>query len=260
MCLAAGEAAADSLVPPVHSLSCGAPNRGRLAHGIKMPASGEGFVVPARWRKRNHLYGTQELVSLIERAARKVVRKYPGSLLGVSDLSQKGGGTLYNHASHQSGRDADLHYYAMDRQHRPFRPDDNMPYYMYSGRSVWARATGRIPERFFDLKRNWAFVKVLLADRTATVTHIFMSWRIREWLLKYAKAQGEPSSLIKRAAKIIKPQREHNDHMHVRIACPSHGLHLGRCRQENWPVPRRARKKKHVRLHYWLPCPRNNNS
>jgi len=260
----ANEAHAERLVLSNRSVSCGAANRGKLNNGVRLPAKGAGYVIPGHWLKRNYRYGSQQLVSLIKRAARTVARSHPGAILGVSDLSKKNGGTLYNHQSHQSGRDVDLHYYAVDRKNRPFMPDKYMPHYLYNGRAVYARKMGRVPERFFDLARNWAFVKALLTDRSANVTHIFASYQIKSWLLKYAKQKRASRALISRMHKVIMQPSDsgaHNDHMHVRVGCSHTDIRLGHCRRDNWPTSHlRKRRKGKIRLHYWRKCPSKTNS
>ncbi len=265
LCFAATEARAERMVLTNRTTSCGAANRGKLSNGVRLPHKGVGYVIPKIWRKRNYRYGTREMINMITRAARRVAQRYPGAMLGVADISKKNGGTLYNHRSHQSGRDVDLHYYAVDRKNRPFFPDKFMPYYMYNGRAVYAKMPGyvRIKERFFDLKRNWAFVKEILSDPTVTVTHIFASYQIKKWLLKYAKQQRENAALISRATKVImqpSDSKNHNDHMHVRISCTAHDVRTGRCLTRNWPTPRRLIGKKRIRLYYWRSCPAGNNS
>lgn len=267
----AGAASADSAVrteevelPRAGSVSCGAANRGKLARGVRLPARGPGYVIPEHWRKRHYNYGTRELVGLLQRAARRVATLHPGAVLGVADLSKKGGGTLYNHRSHQSGRDVDLHYYALDRKNRPLRPDRWMPYYLWDGRAIYAKQpyAVRVRERFFDLARNWALVRELLTDKRANVTHIFASYQIKKWLLDYAKRIKEPPALIGRAVKLIMqpPGSPHNDHMHVRIGCPPEDVRAGLCRDENWPTPARLLKKKRPRLYYHWACPKKPNT
>src|SRR5262249_7532585 len=94
------------------SISMGSFNHGALRRGARLPVRGPGYVVPALWATRGTQYGTDELVAAIERVAKRVAREWPGALLGLGDLSQKGGGDSVLHRSHENGRDADLIYYA----------------------------------------------------------------------------------------------------------------------------------------------------
>lgn len=234
-----------------NSISCGSANRGALREAAEVPQTGHGFVIPDPWWSRGYRYGTDELVGLIKRAAAAVDLQHPGSTLGVADLSRSEGGALPGHRSHQSGRDADLIFYAMDPAGQPFHPDEHMPYFTYTGRAHYAKAphwARGIPERYFDLARNWALVKALMNDREAQVEHIFVSRRIRRWLLDYAERIGEPEYLVKRAAVLLRrpPLGGHNDHMHIRVACPADDAALGRCK--NGIVRKPGRRKFYSRV------------
>lgn len=235
-----------------NSISCGTANRGSLRNVAEMPRSGVGFEIPDPWWQRGHRYGTTELVGLIVRAASAVEAGHPGGILGVGDLSREQGGALPGHRSHQSGRDVDLIYYALDRDSRPFRPDAYMAFYTYTGRAYYARAphwTRDIPERYFDLARNWALVKAMLLDTQAQVEHIFVSRRVRRWILDYARHVGESEELVRRASSVLKlpaGTEGHNDHMHVRVACSADDELLGRCK--NGISSRGGRRKFYSRV------------
>jgi penicillin-insensitive murein endopeptidase len=231
-----------------NSVSCGAANRGALFGAVLLPREGVGYVTPEPWWSRGRRYGTGELVGLIMRAAATVEQHHPGSLLGVADLSVENGGVIAGHRSHQSGRDVDLVFYALDPAGSPFPPDQHMAYYGRSGAGQYARAPSfsrEIAERYFDLARNWALVRALLTDPESEVEHIFVSSRVRRWLLDYARQIGEPEDLVMRAARVLRRPKGvdgHNDHMHVRVRCSQDDEELGECRNENARRPRRARR------------------
>jgi penicillin-insensitive murein DD-endopeptidase len=247
----AAPAAADPAAPTARSLSCGATNRGALAGARALPDSGQGYVAPEPWRSRRLRYATDELVGLIERAAAQVAREHAGAVLGVADLSAERGGAVARHASHQSGRDADLIYYAIDRAGDPFHPDHHMAFYGADGRATSAESpepASAIGERFFDLPRNWALVAALAADPDVRVTRIFVSRRVREWLLAYARAAEVPADILSRAESVLYTARDagtHQDHMHVRIACSAEDVAHGRCADESAAPPRRRRGRRH---------------
>jgi penicillin-insensitive murein endopeptidase len=229
---------------PVDSVSIGLVNRGALSDARELPVEGSGYVVPEPWRSRGLRYGTDELVRLVTRAAARVAREQPGGQLAVADLSKEHGGTAANHRSHQSGRDVDLVFYALSRDGSPLAPDGRMPGYSPDGRASERR--GR--ERYFDLPRNWALVRALLEDREATVIHIFVSRRVRSWLLAYAQVSGEPAALVERASHILSRPTDvggHNDHMHVRIACGSDDVTLGGCGER---LAEQHRERGYIRL------------
>jgi len=238
-----------------NSVSCGAANRGALSEAATLPRSGPGFTTPEPWWSRGHRHGTDELIGLITRAAALVDKQYPGGILGVADMSKRDGGALAGHRSHQSGRDADLIYYALDPQGQPFTPDEHMAYYSYSGRARYAKApefARNISERYFDMARNWALVKALVTDDQAPVEHIFVSDRIRTWLLRYADGAGEPKEIIDRARRLLKRPQDtggHNDHMHIRVSCTADDEALGRCKNGI------ARKRGHKKFYSRVRCP-----
>lgn len=127
-------------MPSVGSMSCSAASRGALFNGLRLPESSRGFHTPREWYQRGHRYGSDTLVNLLVRAAATVTRQFPGSVLGVGDLSRAGGGSLGGHRSHQSGRDVDLHFYALDPKGRPMSPDNHMAIFSQNGRATRARA------------------------------------------------------------------------------------------------------------------------
>jgi penicillin-insensitive murein endopeptidase len=239
------------------SVSCGSTNRGALSDAAMLPDEGFGYVMAEPWRSRESRYGTRELVSLIQRTSAAVAQEHKGSKLSVADLSKEQGGPIASHRSHQNGRDVDLIYYAMDAEGQPFYPDSHMAYYSSRGQATYAKAptfVKDIPERYFDLARNWSLVRNLMLDTEVEVEHIFVSHRVKRWLLRYAQEIEEPEEIWKAANKLLHPPRGvrgHNDHMHVRIACSEDDKATGRCRTASAPKPKRARK-----WHRYMVCPR----
>lgn len=237
--VAAPGAAAEELALPtsvVHAVSRGATNRGRIIDGATLAPVGVAHFIPEPWRARGTNHGTDELVGAIERASLAVRAIRPGAILGVGDLSKPGGGRLTGHRSHQSGRDADLHYYALDASGAALPPDGHFPVYTSTGKATYARApewNRNIVERYFDLGSNWVLVRALLTDPHAKVERIFVSWRIEKWLLAYAETIGEDAQVIEAARTALHQPSDsdaHDDHMHVRIACCDTDRALGRCR------------------------------
>ena len=244
--------ASDRGAPAPRSLSCGAVNRGALAGARALAARGPGFVTPEPWLVRGLRFGTAELVGLVERAASRVARQHPGAELAVADLSAEEGGAVARHRSHQSGRDVDLIYYAIDRTGAPLPNDGHMAMFGLDGRATHAESpepAPRIEERFFDMARNWALVAALVSDPDVRVDRIFVSRRVRDWLLAYARAAGAPEPLVARAAAVLAYPGDgngHADHMHVRIACSAADQAEGRC--SDAPAPRRRRDKWRTRV------------
>jgi penicillin-insensitive murein endopeptidase len=238
------------------SVSCGSTNRGALGNPAMLPMRGPGFIMAEPWRSRGSSFGTAELVSLIQRSSWAVALAHEGSQLSVADLSNKQGGAIAQHRSHQNGRDVDLIYYAMDKEGNPFYPDSHMAYYTSEGQATYAKAPNfakNIPIRYFDLKRNWSLIRHLMLDTEVEVEFIFVSGRVKRWLLRYATELEESQELIKKVTRLLhvpKGTGGHNDHMHVRITCSADDIEEGRCRTASARKPRRASK-----WHRIMACP-----
>ena len=217
------------------TVSVGTHSRGALRHGVTLPASGDGYVIPQRWRDRKRSYGTAELVKLLVRAARRVHREHPGGTLGVADLSPVGGGSTPEHRSHHSGRDVDLIFYMTDHKGKPIAPRA-MIHFDKKGYSVPAEpaAAGAVPEepgqpapvvkekKRLDVVRNWALVRALITDPKVPVQWVFVGRPIIRLLLNHARKIKEPEALITRASILLHQpgdSQNHMDHYHVRIYC-----------------------------------------
>lgn len=196
--------------------SVGAPNQGRLEHGAHLDTAPHLRIVPF-YADEDVRWGLPTLVGLVDRAGRRVAKRFPGAVLSVGDLSRRRGGDVDRHHSHESGRDVDLGFYALDRRGKPLLADRFVPF-TPDGVSV-AVAGAR-----FDDARNWELVAALVGDPAARVSHIFVSAGIRARLLRYAERSGASAALRARAAeRMVQPRRSsmHDDHFHVRISCPS---------------------------------------
>jgi penicillin-insensitive murein endopeptidase len=197
---------------PKGSHSIGAPNGGKLAQGEKLTANRSVEV-----RGGGHAYGTPDLVKVLKRAAAKVRKQRKGSVLFVGDLSAKRGGPLFGHNSHQSGRDADVGFYMKHDDGKQVNPHRFVPF----GSDGRAR-DGAIVR--FDDERNWMFVEALITDPKVDVRYVFISMGLRKRLLTYAaqKKKVSPDIYAKAAAALMSPSDVdvHDDHFHVRIACP----------------------------------------
>lgn len=244
------------------SISSGTHSRGVLRHPSALPFRGVGYDVPPTWRARSRNYGTDELVRLLERVARKVRHQKRGGILGIADLSPLGGGPTPEHHSHHSGRDVDLIPYATDLKGRPL-PPVAMIHFDGDGMSVPPAASAPstkpsakdsasssepaeamkaeappasapagppLHPRRFDLARNWALVKALVTDPEVPVQWIFIGRKLNRLLIRYAKRKREPPELIVRALRVMRQPGDaspHTDHFHVRIFCAPSDRKLG---------------------------------
>lgn len=216
--------------PPSYSL--GYANAGSLANAVRLVEDERIRYLPGR----PHHHGTEELVAMLRRASTAVARDFPGSRLTVGDMSDHDGGPIGHHASHQSGRDVDIAFYARDARGRPRVLDD---YVSFNGRGL-PIAGG--PWRF-DVARNWALVAALLEDPAVRVEHIFVSTPLRALLIAHARSINARPMLLVRAQLVMHQPTHalpHSNHFHVRIACPSGDA---QCVEGVRPPPRARRRR-----------------
>lgn len=197
------------------SRSTGAPWQGRLTRGVKLEPSDTVRYV-TEYASTGHFYATWELVQLIQRAAHRVAVKFPGAKLSVGELSAQGGGDLPGHASHENGRDADVGFYMLDAQGRPYSP--------YAFANFDGRGKGLSPNQglSFDTVRNWELLSRLITDGDARVQFVFVAPAIKQLLLTHAKASHVSDAILQRAARVmVRPNEKHphGNHFHVRVYC-----------------------------------------
>ncbi|AKT36543.1 penicillin-insensitive murein endopeptidase [Chondromyces crocatus] len=208
---------------PKGSMSLGAPNRGQLQGGQRLRSTRHLEVRPGA-----RTWGVPQLVQALQRAATSVNKKFGHSVLLVGDLSKQGGGELDGHRSHQTGRDADLGFYATNSRGKPIQLKRFVAFDGAGesrGTPSWAR---------FDDARNWALVQALLEDRNVNIRYLIVSSGLRTRLLAHAARKKVPKELLDRAlATLISPKdSSHDDHFHIRIGCPE--TMRGTCIEESF--------------------------
>jgi penicillin-insensitive murein DD-endopeptidase len=191
--------------------SIGAPNRGQLRNGARLRPTKH-----MRIREGARTWGMPSLIRLLRRTATEVAKKHRGSTLLVGDLSAKRGGPIEGHTSHQSGRDVDIAFFVANSKGKPVPVKRFIPFDANGNGTdrTWAR---------FDDARNWTLVEALLSDEEVTVRYIFVGQGLRARLLAYAAKKRVPKDLVARATAVLvssKDSSEHDDHFHIRIACP----------------------------------------
>ncbi len=202
---------------PEKADSIGSPNEGHLEGGVHLDTTKPYFRVVPMYTSGDVRWGLPTLMSLLDRAARTVYKRYPGSALDVGDISQKGGGDVSRHHSHESGRDADIGFYAVDAKGKQLHHHGFIKFDA-------ALESPTVPGARFDLPRNWLLVEQMLTDPTARVSHIFIAEPLRQKLLGYARSRGVSRALLNRAQIVLmQPTASlpHDDHFHVRISCPA---------------------------------------
>jgi len=195
--------------------SVGSPTEGKLVGGARLAESPYLRIVPA-YAGGDARWGLEPLVEMIDHAARAVRKQFPDAVLSVGHLSRAGGGEIDRHASHESGRDADIGFYVVNQQHKPVYAEHFVAFKGDGTASSW-------PGAQFDDARNWAFVAAIATDPRARVSHIFVASPLRARLLAYAEKIGAPLPVRVRASELMAQPRgslPHDDHFHVRIACP----------------------------------------
>lgn len=179
------------------SMSLGRTNGGALFNAVQLQPN-------PMWTINNprETWGTQETIDFIAAALVEVHRLYPDSTpLYIGDISDRDGGPLNRHVSHQAGRDTDLGFY-------------------YTNNASWYTPGGG---NNLDLARNWALVRALLAK--TDVELILVDKRIQILLYNYARAHGEDRAFLDsvfqhpggRGNRIIRHARRHHTHYHVRF-------------------------------------------
>lgn len=176
---------------------------GCLVGAEHLPPEGRGYQ--AVRPERNRHYGHPELVGFIERLAERAEAAGLG-LLPVGDMSQPRGGPMSSdHASHQVGLDVDI-FFRLDlpRLPREARGEDlDLPSFVdYEQR----RLDGRFGPAQIELLR--------LAAGDPGVERVFVSPLIKRAL---CEREWEDRSFLRR----LRPWYGHDDHLHVRLACPS---------------------------------------
>ncbi|MBN2197223.1 MAG: penicillin-insensitive murein endopeptidase [Polyangiaceae bacterium] len=205
------------------SLSVGSPAKGWQRRAKKLRPSADLRIKPSG---RHAMYGHPALVLMLQRTASQMRREAPGATLLVGDLSTEFGGPLSGHHSHQSGRDADVGFFVVDSRNRPQELDHFVAF------DASGKAKDGSGLRFDDC-RNWLMIQMWLRDQRAVVKYVFVATVLRQRLLDSARRHPAFRKYVDSAATLlIQPRNSsaHDDHFHVRIACPSR--HEGLCQEQ----------------------------
>ena len=153
------------------SLSIGAPGSGVLFNPVALEAG-------PRWdiARGADSWGTSETIVAIQIAVDTVHELFADTWsIVIGDISDRAGGRLKRHQTHQSGRDVDFGFY------------------FKSGKATWFEPG---TSANMDLPRNWALVRALLT-RTDVET-ILLDTQIQRLLYKYALSIGEDKDWLDR--------------------------------------------------------------
>lgn len=185
------------------SESYGRANGGRLYNGVALK-SGPGLKV----RSEGRAYTTERNAGLLRAALADVKARWPDAPeLIAGDLSQRGGGRIRPHSSHQSGRDADISYY--------FRGNVQLP-------NLYAMTYDTV-----DTVKTWHLFKTLMD--TGNVEYIFAVRPVQRALYEYARSIGYTEEELAPLLQYPRPNSErtaiirhvngHHTHFHIRFTC-----------------------------------------
>ena len=213
--LAVGCTRSPTPLNPAYRGSIGLPHAGMLTDAAELARDRHDL----RWlRPNDRHFGLPRFTATLERAASRVAVQRTGSVLWVGDLSARRGGRISGHASHRTGRDADLLLYMTTLDGVPVASPGFVPIEP-DGLGFDAK-TGRYLR--FDVEREWLLVKALVEDNDARIQWIFVSEVLEALLIQWARARGETPETVWRAHEVMLQPRvsaPHDDHLHVRTSC-----------------------------------------
>lgn len=185
---------------PAHAI--GDTSAGCIRGARTLPTEGEGYVV--MHLERDRYYGHPSLISSIralgERAAQGL------GMMHVGDLGMARGGPMpFGHRSHQTGLDADVWFDMSPSLHLGANSNRSN----VSAYSLLSQSEGLNYRLWSD---SHAQMLKAAASQPA-VDRIFVNARIKQELCR--STRGDRSWLRK-----IRPWYHHEDHFHMRLACP----------------------------------------
>jgi penicillin-insensitive murein DD-endopeptidase len=186
--------------------SIGGYSAGCVQGAAALPLDGAGFQVVRPSRNRH--FGHPALIDFVAGLGQKVREAELGVLM-IGDLGQpRGGPAPSGHASHQSGLDVDIWFWAPPRAARKVLPVAERE--LLSERTV-------VSAREKARTRHWSprIAPVLaLAAADARVARIFVNPVIKRELCQEA---GADRAWLRK----VRPWWGHDAHFHVRLACPA---------------------------------------
>jgi penicillin-insensitive murein endopeptidase len=190
-------------------------SKGCLAGAVELPTNGDDWQVMRLSRNRN--WGTPALVRTIKDIARSAHNGGWRGLL-VGDMSQPRGGPMKSgHASHQIGLDVDIWFTQM-----PTHTLSN------SEREEMTATNVVAADRLGVDHVKWSAAHAALIKAAASqpeTTRVFVNAAIKKELCRLA---GNDRAWLTK----VRPYWGHDDHLHVRIACPGGA---GACEEQEAP-------------------------
>jgi LysM repeat protein len=179
------------------SMAVGFVHSGRVVNARRFPQGPDWIVVSPEVA-----WATEETVNYLADAIREVRARFPNAPpLRVNGISNKDGGYLRPHKSHQNGRDVDTGFYYPTVD--PIRERER--------------------EKYIDVPLNWAFIRALVTK--TDVQMILVDRRVRQVIYNHALAAGEDKAWLDSIFNdgpngIVRHARRHRDHFHIRFHNP----------------------------------------
>jgi len=194
---------------PLTGQSIGAPWDGMLRQPSRLP-DGDGYVI----RRPNRAFGTRTTVELVHRVITQTLEAFPDvHVLGIGDISAEHGGSITEHHSHQSGRDADIGLFYVEKP-------ESYP-------AAFVRAT----EDNLDREATFALISGFYdtRDENGGAQMIFLDFEVQgllyDWALEHGVSEKRLDRLFQYAhgrggEGFVRHEPNHDNHMHVRFKCP----------------------------------------
>lgn len=188
---------------PGPSRAIGDTSAGCISGARSLPTQGEGYVV--MHLERDRYYGHPSLISSIRALGQRAAEGL--GIMHVGDLGMARGGPMpFGHRSHQTGLDADVWFDLSPSLHLGANRDRSN----VSAYSLLSKVGEGLDYRLWS-DRHAQMLKA--AATQPAVDRIFVNARIKQELCR--STQGDRDWLRK-----IRPWYHHEDHFHMRLACP----------------------------------------
>lgn len=207
---AAGATPEPDPVRMIAGQSVGAPQKGKLADGVQLPHDRSYYR-----RRLSRTYAAAHVVDMVTDAVESVREAHPKiHRLAIGDLSDKDGGFISGHNSHQSGRDVDLGLYF-----------DKRP-------AGYPKAFAAAKSGTLHLGAMWTLINALYGQSKSDggPTKVFLDYRIQKQIYLHARKQKVSKAKLAKmlqypdgkwaTGRLVQHIRNHHDHVHVRYGCP----------------------------------------
>ncbi|HEX5517765.1 MAG TPA: penicillin-insensitive murein endopeptidase [Pseudolabrys sp.] len=187
------------------AVSIGYYPRGCLQGGVELPVNGSTWQVMRLSRNRN--WGHPSLVRFVEKFASLAAKATGWHGILVGDLAQpRGGPTVSDHSSHQTGLDVDIWFMPM-----PDRVLSKEERETISASNLVASDWKRLNPLTWT-PEHVAFIKT--AAEQPDVERVLVNAAIKKELCRVEAKQ--PHAWMSK----VRPWYGHHDHIHVRLKCP----------------------------------------